>query len=428
MADLLPQLSAGSPRDALPPGTVLGGRYELVRAVAAGGFGAVYEARHVHTSRRVAVKVLHAWLAHDPDTRERFRRELQAPAEIGHPGIVDIVDADIEDGGTPFLVMEWLEGETLRARIRRAGTLSLTELRDLFDPFLDALASAHAAGFVHRDLKPENCILQRAADGEERLRLVDFGLARKTGARSVTISGTSLGTPRYMSPEQFIDAKTVGPPADVWAVGAMMYEALVGEAPFSAKSPQALMLSILTKDHVPITARLPGCPSRLAQTIELCLRKEPTERPPDAQKLRSRFLGAYAAISGGMALRTIPEMRSSTPEDHAPRADRSEQATAAPPRRDVAPAPTPPTRDPAPPPPVIHPASASSSRTPALALAAVAVIVLGLVGAFAIVAWLLLAPTPREDAEPRPLEIPRVPELEPLLRGDDGTPMQPIDR
>jgi len=427
MADLRQQLSGGSPREALPSGTVLGGRYELVRPVAAGGFGAVYEARHVHTSQRVAVKVLHAWLANDPDTRERFRRELQAPAEIGHPGIVDIVDADIDEG-TPFLVMEWLEGETLRARMRRAGTLSLTELRDLFDPFLDALAAAHAAGFVHRDLKPENCILQRGSDGEERLRLVDFGLARKTGARSVTISGTSLGTPRYMSPEQFIDAKTVGPAADVWAVGAMMYEALVGEPPFAAKSAQALLLAILTREHVPITARLPGCPSRLAQAIEQCLRKEPAERPRDASALRSQFLGAYAAISGGVALRTIPEMRASTREDHAPPPDRSEQATAVPGRRSPA-APIPPTRDPEPPPPRItpRPASApSTSRTPALLIAAIGVVVLGLVGTFAVVAWLVLSPT-REDPEPRPLEIPRVPDLEPLLPRDERAPMQPLE-
>ncbi|MCA9712924.1 MAG: protein kinase, partial [Myxococcales bacterium] len=128
---------------------------------------------------------------------------------------------------------------------------------------------------------------------------MDFGLARQTGSRTVTVTGTSLGTPRYMSPEQFMDSKTVGPASDVWAVGVMMYEALTEVAPFDAPSPHAMMLKILMEPHVPLTVRLPGCPSRLAALIDRCLEKEPGERPSDARAVRSLFLGAYAAISGG---------------------------------------------------------------------------------------------------------------------------------
>ncbi|MCA9606034.1 MAG: serine/threonine protein kinase, partial [Myxococcales bacterium] len=202
MEELEQQSTSLEPRPHLLPGTKLCDRYQLIRPVAAGGFGAVYLAEQILTGRRVAIKVLHAWLAHDDHTRERFRRELSAPAEIDHPGIVDVIDADVDPTGTPFLVMEWLEGQTLRQRLKE-GACSLTELRDLFAPLLSALEAAHDAGFVHRDLKPENVIIARGPDGVERPRIVDFGLARRTGAKTVTVTGTSLGTPRYMSPEQF---------------------------------------------------------------------------------------------------------------------------------------------------------------------------------------------------------------------------------
>ncbi len=405
-----------TPRQRLAPGTILGDGYEIVRSVAAGGFGAVYEARHQPGNRRVAVKVLHAWLADDPKTRERFRRELQAPAQIAHPGIVEVLDADVDPSGIPFLVMDWLEGETLRERLGQ-GPLSLTELRDVFDPFLDALDAAHTAGFVHRDLKPENCILTRDADGVERPRIVDFGLARKTGARSVTVTGTSLGTPRYMSPEQFVNAKVVGPESDVWAVGAMMYEALVGEPPFVADRPHALMLQILTEAHPPLKTRLPHLSPRLAALIERCLDKEPGRRPPDARALRSLFLGAYAAISGGLALRTIPEMPKTDAAEHAARPPDSES------RRRRAEAPTesahPPTRG-APPTPAAP--STTSSRAGALLWVSGAFAALGLLAAIALGIFLILGRS--VDHEPPVRRAPPAPIPPPTLPAP--APMQPV--
>jgi len=419
------------PRQRLVPGTMLGDRYEIVRALAQGGFGAVYEARHVHAKRRVAVKVLHAWLADDPNTRERFRRELQAPAQIAHPGIVEVLDADVDPSGIPYLVMDYLEGETLRERLEQ-GRLSLTELRDVFDPFLDALDAAHSAGFIHRDLKPENCMLIRDSDGVERPRIVDFGLARKTGANSVTVTGTSLGTPRYMSPEQFMDAKEVGPESDVWSVGAMMYEALVGEPPFGAKRSHALMLQILTEAHPPVKSHLPHLPPRLARLIEQCLDKEPGNRPPDAHALRSRFLGAFAAISGGLALRTIPEMPQSniavsvskpsaeslqTRNQRPPRAARVTQA--------ARPRPTPPTaQQPSwmPAPPTFERPSASPKRAIFL--------VIGLVVAFAVMTVMAVAFyvlfVRLDDSGALHTERPR--QTQPAHASEPGavTPMRPV--
>ncbi len=463
MEELEQQSTSLEPRPHLLPGTRLGDRYELIRPVAAGGFGAVYLAEHVHTGRRVALKVLHAWLAHDDDTRERFRRELSAPAAIDHPGIVDVIDADVDPTGTPFLVMEWLEGQTLRQRMKE-GRCSLTELRDLFAPLLGALEAAHDAGFVHRDLKPENVIIARGPDGVERPRIVDFGLARQTGARTVTVTGTSLGTPRYMSPEQFMDSKAVGPTADVWSVGVMMYEALTGSSPFEAESPHQLMLKILVEPHVPVSARLPACPSRLASMIDGCLEKEPGGRPSNARALRFLFLGAYAAISGGVDLRTIPEMSVAKTAEMAPSVP--DQATAnqrpggrgpeAMPRAEHPPPPpspfaratpepsplpaAPPTPAPwAPPTPVVprtQPLPPSHSpeprRVPTIFIVGPIVGLLGVLVALGIGAWMILERSEAEavDRPQRPVAAPVAPPPSPMTPNPPpvptpGSPAQP---
>jgi serine/threonine-protein kinase len=262
---------------------VLGQRYQIVREVGAGSFGTVYEARHVHTLRTVALKVLHSHTADDEATRERFRREVQAPAQIGHPGIVEVYDAHVDDTGPPFVAMRWLEGETLRAYFVRE-TPPLGRVLELFEQLLDALAAAHDAGFVHRDLKPDNVFVEHTEAGPA-IRILDFGLARRVQATSITDTGTALGTPRYMSPEQFMNAKAAGPTADVWAVGAMLYEALSGEPPFRDRSSHALMLKVLTTPPTPLVDLAPHVPRTLAAVVERCLSKEQGDRPADARQL-----------------------------------------------------------------------------------------------------------------------------------------------
>ena len=212
---------------------------------------------------------------------------------------MQVLDADVEEDGTPFVAMELLEGEPLRAAIARGDLTPQATLR-LFDGLLDALGAAHAAGFVHRDLKPENVFVVSGARPE--VRILDFGLARREGSISITETNTALGTPRYMSPEQFMNAKGVGPPADVWAVGVMLYEALSGgQRPFGARSSNALMLQILTAPHAPLEARIPAA---LARLVDRCLDKEPGKRPADGAALRRELSAIGRALDASDATTT----------------------------------------------------------------------------------------------------------------------------
>ena len=291
-------------RGELEPSDVVGERYRVLEEVGAGAFGVVYRAQHVVTRQVVALKVLHHHMAVDEATRARFQREVSAPAAIDHPGIAQVYDAAIDDRGRPYVAMEWLDGETLAAYLPRAP-VSVEGLISLFLALLEPLEAAHRAGFVHRDLKPET-VFERDA-GALEVRVLDFGLAKRSESPSVTETGTAIGTPRYMSPEQFMDSKSAGPPADVWAVGTMLYEALAGEPPFRATS-HALVLAVLTAPHVPIVERVPDLPPALIEVVEACLRKEPAERPPDATALSAGLREARAQLDARALATTIREM------------------------------------------------------------------------------------------------------------------------
>jgi len=195
------------------------GPCEVRAELGRGGMGAVYRAFHPGVGREVAVKVLLD--AFDEEERERFLREASALSRLDVDGVVGVVEAGI-DGGHPFLVMELVEGESLEARIARAGPLASREAARLGRRLADALEAVHQRGILHRDLKPANVLL--AKDGREPV-LGDFGLARLAGARSLTRTGDVLGTPAYMAPEQSQGSRHVGPPADVYGLGATLYHA-----------------------------------------------------------------------------------------------------------------------------------------------------------------------------------------------------------
>lgn len=279
------------------------GRYELVRVIGQGGMGAVYEALHVTTRRRVALKLMHPHVAHDAAAATRFVREAQAPAQIDHPGIVDVLDAGTDgDGGPPFLVMELLDGEDLAHRFARLGADVVAKLA-LVDALLDPLAAAHANGFVHRDLKPENAFVARRRDGSESVKLLDFGLVRTAAATTVTQTGTAMGTAYYMSPEQWRSTRDVGPAADVWSVGVMLYEAVSGTFPYAGETAADVMIRACTESHVPLSTRVPRTPPALAALVDCCLEKDPTRRLPDAGAVRAQLRTVLAAFEP----RAIPE-------------------------------------------------------------------------------------------------------------------------
>ncbi|MDP3505111.1 MAG: protein kinase [Myxococcales bacterium] len=255
-------------------------RYHVERLLGAGGFGAVYRARHVHSHQPVALKLLRRELAADPRMIKRFFTEAQAAAAIDDPRIVRVTDCGETSAGDAFLVMELLEGADLRERSRASGGLTQRRVVEILIEVLEALEVAHARGVVHRDLKPANVFLASIA-GQEHVKVLDFGISKirvGDGQHAMTGSNTSLGTPTYMAPEQMRNARDVDGRADVYSVAAMAYELLCGVPPFAGETYEGLVLQVLTEPPAPLSERNPRLPKALCATVEHGLAKNPDER------------------------------------------------------------------------------------------------------------------------------------------------------
>jgi serine/threonine protein kinase len=280
------------------PGELLEGKYRIERKLGKGGMGAVFHATNIETGKPVALKWL---LAPSSNLKAcaRFTREAQVAARIDHPNVVNVFDVGTHQGGH-FLVMELLHGQSLGARIQ-TGRLSARELVEIMIPVLRGVVAAHAAGVIHRDLKPDNVFLCVGPDGAARgPKVLDFGVSkfcshadpRASTLRSdppleerLTGQGTGLGTLAYMSPEQLVDAVNVDERTDVYAAGAMMYEALSGRLPFRAENYNALVLAIAAQRPLPLSAHVPNVPKALERIVMQALAKEAAARQPDAQAL-----------------------------------------------------------------------------------------------------------------------------------------------
>src|SRR3954451_11122118 len=261
-------------------GRLLDDRYEIRRRLAVGGMATVYAAIDTRLDRPVAVKVMHPALAADEEFVARFRREAKAAARLSSPAVVNVTDQG-QDGGTVFLVMELVEGRTLRDRLRSEGPLAPAEALAVLDPVLEALAAAHAAGYVHRDVKPENVLI--ADDG--RIKVGDFGLARAVDASPLTAAtGLLLGTVAYLAPEQVrrgvADART-----DVYACGVLLFEVLTGRPPFEGDTALSVAYQHL-HDRVPAPSSLvSGVPEDLDELVLAATSPDPDDRPSDAGAL-----------------------------------------------------------------------------------------------------------------------------------------------
>ena len=301
-----------------PTGRVVGGKYEIVRALAEGGMGSVYIARHVLTRIEVALKLMHLEASRDESAVERFLREVRFAAEIGHPGIVKVYDAGEDGDGTLFLAMELLAGEDMAERLARPGTTALQGL-ELLMQVLEPLAAAHERGIVHRDLKPENIFVARAKTGREEVKLLDFGIARQVGVSSKTSAGTGLGTTHYMAPEQASNARDVLPTSDVWALGVILYEAISGQLPFDGQTIHEVIIKAYAEPHAPLQERIPGIDPRLASLVDRCLQKSAAQRPLDAGVLLAELEpllnspDVRASLAGGRGGARAGEGRSSVP-------------------------------------------------------------------------------------------------------------------
>jgi serine/threonine protein kinase len=219
------------------PGTLVARRFQLVRELGRGSMGTVWLADHTTLALRCAVKFMTTEAERDPDYRERFEREARAVAQLDCPNVVRVLDYDVFEG-VPFLAMEWLSGDSLETRLHREGRLQASDVHRIVAQVAQGLACAHAAGIIHRDLKPGNVFLANGRDGEVA-KILDFGLAKIVsydGAKAMTLAGSILGTPVYMSPEQARGLCDVDHRADLWSLAVIAYECLLGELPFDGPS------------------------------------------------------------------------------------------------------------------------------------------------------------------------------------------------
>ena len=296
-------------------GTLVAARYRVEAILGRGGTGVVFEATHTWTGRRVAVKLLRPEYARDLGLVRRFLQEAQAAARIEHPNVVQVLDMGNEADGTVYLVLELLEGESLGKKLEREGTLSVETALELLVPVMDALVTAHESGTVHRDLKPDNVFLRRDAKGRVTPKLLDFGMAKMVDAAwgHATQSGTLVGTPFYMSPEQAEGKPDQGREADVWSMGVLLYRCLSGKLPFYAESPTALLLAIVQAKAPPLRDAAPDVPPAIAGVIDRALVADRTERWPDMATMLAEL--RRAANESGFAFPSLPDASSEAPRE-----------------------------------------------------------------------------------------------------------------
>jgi eukaryotic-like serine/threonine-protein kinase len=280
-------------------GKTLADKYHLTTLLGEGGMGAVYRGEHIVIGKKVAVKFLHADLAQNAEVVKRFYREAQAAAAIGHDSIIDVLDVGVSSENEPYLVMEYLEGESLGDMLGRTGPLELSAALGILEPTLRALHAAHAKGIVHRDLKPDNIFIVRQPSGPPKIKLIDFGISKFTeggSAEKLTQTGSVMGTPAYMAPEQARGATSLDHRADLYSVGVILYEMLTGKLPFSGANFTELIVNILTAEPLPPSAAHPGFPREAEPIVLKALARNPADRFANAEAMIAEMstLAAFA--------------------------------------------------------------------------------------------------------------------------------------
>ncbi len=286
-------MSDASEHATLPSGAVFG-RYTITRVIGTGGMGAVYEAQHNDLKKRVAIKTLHSAFADHGEIQARFMREGESASRIRHPHVVDVTDFGVHEG-VPFLVMEYLEGESLGDLIEREGPMSPAAMADIMLPVCAGIGAAHDEGVIHRDLKPDNLFLARGRKGNSELtpKVVDFGISKVEDSQqpsSLTSTGSMLGTPFYMSPEQLRTAKNIDHRIDQYALGVIMYECITGERPFMAETLYEMMHKIATGDFAPPRAINAAIPENFERVVLRAMSRTPEERYPSVRALAAALL------------------------------------------------------------------------------------------------------------------------------------------
>jgi eukaryotic-like serine/threonine-protein kinase len=307
-ADSSQQIRGAEPsrsmRALLAPGAVLADRYRLVRLLGEGGMGQVWEAVQLSTARSVAVKLLHASLNSRArsEMTKRMLREARAASSVEHPNVVDVFDVFELGDGTPVLVMALLRGRTLGHRLAQGAQgrgLSLADAAQLLLPVASAVGTAHANGVVHRDLKPDNIFLAEEG-GRTTVKVLDFGIAKLVSNEheggTLTAAGTPIGTPGYMAPEQAMGERDVDHRADVWSLGAILYEALSGIRPVQADSVGQTIRKLFMDVIVPLVEHAPDLPLTVTKLVDRMLARERDLRPGDLREVASE-LARYTDVA-----------------------------------------------------------------------------------------------------------------------------------
>ncbi|MEO6599209.1 MAG: protein kinase [Polyangiaceae bacterium] len=276
----------------LSTGEIIDGKYRTIRLIGEGGMGAVYEAENVRIHRKVAIKVLHAGVAETAEAVQRFEREAQAAGRIGSEHIVEVLDLGNLPSGDRYMVMEFMDGDSLGGRIKQKGRLSPAELYPIAHQLLAALDAAHGAGIIHRDLKPDNVYLLKARGGvADFVKLLDFGISKFNqlsgdSGFSMTRTGAVMGTPYYMAPEQAKGAKDMDHRVDLYAAGVILYESVTGEVPFNADTFNELLFKIVLEEPRPIHQIVPEIDPGFAAIVNKAMARDPAVRFQTAKEFQ----------------------------------------------------------------------------------------------------------------------------------------------
>jgi eukaryotic-like serine/threonine-protein kinase len=295
----------------ISPGTTLSGRYRLESRIAAGGMSTVYKAIDETLERPVAVKLMNREVAGDSDQLERFRREARAVAQLSHPHIVGVIDAGDDadpEHPRPYIVFEYVEGETLKDRIRREGPLPVDEAVAYAIEIARALGAAHARHIIHRDVKPQNVLI----DHEGRAKVTDFGIARTLEEDGLTADGRVLGTTDYVSPEQALGREVTGQ-SDLYSLGIVLYEMLTGEVPFQGDNQVAVAMKHVREEIPDVQDKRPGISAALASVVDTATAKRESDRYADDQEMIADLedaLGLETARSGSAGGEATTVLRS----------------------------------------------------------------------------------------------------------------------
>jgi serine/threonine-protein kinase len=311
-------LEASTPFYPLSVGELVGGKYRITSILGEGGMGIVFAAKHVDLHCDVAIKVIRQELNQQPELIARLMLEARAAAQIRSEHVCRVLDVARLDAGTPYVVMEYLDGKNLASVLDAKGRLPERLAVDYLLQACEAVAEAHRAGVVHRDLKPENLFLAEFPDGRRAIKVLDFGISKATGAwvkpvaRTLTNPSSAMGSPHYMAPEQMTAARDVDARADIWALGTILHQLVTGHLAFDGDSLPAVCAAVLQSDPIPVRQYLPELSVGLEEAIQYCLIKNREQRlatVADLARLISTFGSPQAVQSAARIYRLLDEAK-----------------------------------------------------------------------------------------------------------------------